>query len=198
MSYHKQSISLTDREIVGAILSRDTLVTREYLYGVCYPLFKSVFDKYYTDCDNCHEFIDEIYLFVMTPQRETGICRLAGFGFRCTLTMWLKIVSENYCRQIYFRRGQNNAISLDADDRKELCDVSLSEDLNKMDNDDLNIILEAMPNERYRSLLRLRYLDELTNEETAMRLGLSMANYYNTHRRAKDQFRACLGKEGLI
>ncbi len=37
--------SLTDREIVDAILQRDTRVTRLYLYEMYYPLFKARYDK---------------------------------------------------------------------------------------------------------------------------------------------------------
>ena len=44
--------------IVNAILLRDQKVTQQYLYVKCYPLFKSVYDNYYTDCQSCIEFIN--------------------------------------------------------------------------------------------------------------------------------------------
>lgn len=87
----------TDRKIVEAILRRDARVTREYLYRKCYPLFSAVYAKYYTDCESMVEFINEIYLYILVPHRLTGRCKLAGFGFRCSLTMWLKIVAEHFC-----------------------------------------------------------------------------------------------------
>ena len=48
--------SLSDREIVAALLARDRAITEAYFYRKCYPLFKSCFDKYYTDCETCLEF----------------------------------------------------------------------------------------------------------------------------------------------
>jgi len=36
----------SDQEIAQAILSRDTLMTKEYLYRKCYPLFKAIYDRY--------------------------------------------------------------------------------------------------------------------------------------------------------
>ena len=93
--------SLTDQEIVDAILRRDALITRLYLYEKCYPLFKACYDKYYTDCETCVEFINQIYLLIMTPRKSTGDSPLNKFGFRCTLTMWLKIIAENYCKQLF-------------------------------------------------------------------------------------------------
>ena len=53
--------SMSDREIVAALLRRDRVVTEAYFYRKCYPLFKSCFDGYYTDCESAMEFINEIY-----------------------------------------------------------------------------------------------------------------------------------------
>ena len=55
-----------------------------------------------------------------------------------------------------------------------------------------------MSNKRYREIIRLRYLEEKSNEETAQILAMSMDNYYNKNRLAKVQFRTILRKEGLI
>ncbi len=61
----------SDQEIAQAILSRDTLMTKEYLYRKCYPLFKAIYDRYYTDCENPIELINEIYVYILMPHRET-------------------------------------------------------------------------------------------------------------------------------
>jgi len=55
----------TDQEIVQAILRRDTFITKDYLYRKCYPLFKAIYDKYYTDCENPIELINEIYVYIL-------------------------------------------------------------------------------------------------------------------------------------
>ena len=44
----------------------------------------------------------------------------------------------------------------------------------------------------------LSKLEEKSNEETAEILGMSMDNYYNKHKLAKEQFAKILRKEGLI
>lgn len=193
-----RSETYTDRDIVRAILAKNSKITVEYLYGTCYPLFKSIFDRYYTDCENCREFINEIYMFIMTPGRKTGVSKLSAFTFRCTLTMWLKIVAENYCRQIYTRRGSVEENFLDIDDRNNSGLESLEAKIKSQDSDDLWKILNAMTNDRFRRLIIARYIDEKSNEETAELLGVTMANYYNMHRRAKDQFCFELKREGLL
>lgn len=188
----------TDQEIVEAILCRNAFITKEYLYKKCYPLFCAIYNKYYTDCVNPIELINEIYVYILTPQRDAGKCKLSAFGFRCTLTMWLKIITNHYCHQLFARKietSENNLIDSD----RNICDVfSFELDFNTLNMDDVKRILLMMPNERYRRLIKFRYLDEKSNEETAMLLALSMTNYYNVHLRAKAQFCTALRKEGLI
>ena len=190
--------SLTDQQIVAAILQRDAKITRLYLYEKCYPLFKACYDKYYTDCETCVEFINQIYLLIMTPRRSTGDAPLNKFGFRCTLAMWLKIISENYCKQL-FRAKMDFFDSLEVDsDRFAYNSESIAIDFSSINASDVKRILEMMPNTRYRVLIEQRYLEERTNEETAMILGMTMDNYYNKHKLAKAQFCNILRKEGLI
>lgn len=197
--FSENSVAPDDRLIVDALLRRDPDITKDFLYRRCYPLFKAVFDRYFTDCESVVELIGQIYLFIMAPRPSTGRSKLSQFSFRCSFTMWLKIVAENYCRQIFARQGDFSTQSLDDDDRKPLPDESLLEnDGFSPDAHDIRRVLDMMPNPRYRALIEARYLNELSNEDTAACLGLSMANYYNTHKRAKEQFCNCLRKEGLI
>lgn len=190
--------SLTDQEIVDAILRRDALITRLYLYEKCYPLFKACYDKYYTDCETCVEFINQIYLLIMTPRKSTGVSPLQTFTFRCTLTMWLKIIGENYCKQLFRKKVDlSDGVSTESD-RLNFQDESLELDFRSIYAGDVKRILDMMPNLRYRKLIELRYLKEKTNEETADILGMTMDNYYNKHKLAKAQFCNILRKEGLL
>lgn len=191
--------SLTDKEIVNAILERDTKVTRLYLYEKCYPLFKAICDKYYTDCENYIEFINEIYVIIMTSGKESECSPLSTFGFRCTLTSWLKIVAENYCRQIYKKKiciiQTDKYISSDSFKSN---DDSIEIDLSGINSSDLETILSQIQNERYRNIIKLRHIECRTHEETAGILNMTMANYYNKHKIAKEQFINALKEEGLL
>ncbi len=186
---------LTDQEIVSAILAKDATVTRLYLYELCYPLFKARYDKYYTDCASCIEFINAIYIYIMTPGPKTGKCYMETFGFSCRLMHWLKIVSENYCRQL-FQKKLEFSDSEEATDRNMGDSISL--DMKAVNTTDIRTVLALMPNKRYSSLIHYRYVEDRTNEETAKILGMSMDNYYNKHKLAKAQFVTILKKEGLI
>ena len=189
---------MTDREIAAAILSRDTAVTKEYLYRKCSPLFKSLFNIYYSDCDSWVELANEIYVYILLPHKVTGICKLAQFNFGCTLTQWLKVVTRNYCRQLFAKKIDIVGEVSDETDISNRIEHSLEIDVNQLDMADVTKILDLMPNQRYRTLIELRYIDHHNNEETAALMSMNMKNYYNKHKLAKAQFVATLRKEGVL
>lgn len=186
--------SLSDKDIVELILDRDPKVTRIYMYEKCFPLFKSRYDKYYTDCESCIEFINAIYVYLMIPREKDGRSYLSSFGFSCRLEYWLKIVAENYCRQLYKKK---KIITEIIDNTDRLGDISVTIDLDYLNKSDVELILNMMTNERYRDIIRYRYVKQMSNEETASLLGMTMDNYYNKHKLAKEQFTKILSKEGL-
>jgi len=188
--------SLTDKEVVKAILERDTKVTRLYLYEMYYPLFKARYDKYYTDCESCLEFINEIYVYIMTPRSKFSRCYLASFEFGCRFEHWLKIVVENYCHQLFKKKLVIVDNPEPVSDRKPIDTTTLN--IEGLNHADVNAMLNLMRNKRYRDLIRYRYVEEKTNEETAELLGMSMDNYYNKHKLAKEQFSNVLREEGLL
>ena len=189
---------LKDEDIVSAILRRDSEVTTYFLYKKCYPLFKSIYDRYYTDCASWNELATEIYVYIMMPGKKTGICKLAAFKFRCTLTEWLKIVAENFCHHLYVKKVDLVGEKSDDSDILNHIEHSLGLDLSSLNMLDLKSVIALMPNQRYRTLIEYRYVNGRSNEETAALMSMTMPNYYNKHKLAKAQFVAALRKEGLV
>lgn len=181
------------------------MVTRKYFYQQCYPLFKSIYDNYYTDCASCKEFIDEIYILVLSPSRKTGKCQMENFRGESTLTSWLKTACLFYCYKRFESKEKmpkhehlphSEIKDHDADsDRTSSIYGSIEIDFSNLNRQDALTIIRQMPNKRYRELIRLRYLELKTNEETAKELGMSMENYYNKHKLAKEQYERIFRKE---
>ena len=48
------------------------MVTRNTFTNNAIPCLESIYDNYYTDCANCKEFTDEIYIVVLAPSKATG------------------------------------------------------------------------------------------------------------------------------
>lgn len=195
-----------DLQIAKSLINRDERVTRDYYYKDCYPLFKSIYDNYYTDCKCCKEFMDEIYIVVLAPSKITGKCQMENFRGESTLRTWLKTACLYYCyirfklKPPIFEPLPRDPEKKDDDDdvfsdRKK--DESLSNpiDFSGMNRADVETLLSMMPNTRYRNIIRLLYLEQKTHKEVAEALGMSMANYYNKRILAEKQYMQVCRKE---
>lgn len=196
-----------DLEIASALIRKDEAVTISYFYQQCYPLFKSIYESYYTDCACCKEFMDEIYILVLSPSKTTGKCQLENFRGESTLTSWLKTVCLFYCykkfelkRRMPVYEQLPHSTEKDADndgqgDRSDLIYGSTEIDLSGMNRADVEALLSMMPNTRYRNIIRLLYLEQKSHKEVAEALGMSMANYYNKRILAEKQYMQVCRKE---
>ena len=194
-----------DLLIAKALINRDNAITRRYFYQQCYPLFKSIYENYYTDCTCCKEFIDEMYIIVLAPSKKTGKCQMENFKGESSLASWIKSACLFYCYGKYNRKGKlpiQDVItnSEDNDDgRDRLIDKTDSNeiDLTSINSHDVDEILSMMTSERYRNIIRLHYLEGKTNEEIAEILNMTMANFYNKKKLAIRQFKEKLNKGAL-
>lgn len=204
-SHSQPKIFTEDLLVRDALLRHDGRVTRIFFYQQCYPLFKSIYDNYYTDCSCVKEFIDEIYILALAPSKTTGKCQLENFRGESTLTSWLKTACLYYCYGKYEQKermpkhesltsfkGNGNE---DSTDRTDAIYGSNDIDFDNLNRHDALAILSLMPNNRYRNIITLRYLEQKTNEETAEALGMTMDNYYNKHKLAKEQYERIWRKE---
>lgn len=202
-----RKIYTEDLKIAQALIRREESVTRRYFYQQCYPLFKSIFDNYYTDCTSCKEFIDEIYIVVLAPSKITGKCQMENFRGESTLTSWIKTSCLYYCYAKYKLKEREPRYeplphSTDKDDsddifgdRKKEESLSNPIDFSGMNRSDVEALLNMMPNVRYRNIIRLLYLEQKTHKETAEALGMTMNNYYNKRILAEKQYRQVCRKE---
>ncbi len=186
-----KKIFTQDLQIAKSLINKDEMVTRKYFYQQCYPLFKSIYDNYYTDCANCKEFIDEIYIVVLAPSKSTGRCQMENFRGESTLTSWLKTACLFYCYKQFEQKERmpkheqiahvNMKDNEDDGDRADSVYGSIEIDFSNLNRQDALTIIKQMPNKRYSELIRLRYLELMTNEETASKLGMSMQYSVNSN-----------------
>lgn len=204
-SLSQPKIFTEDLLVRDALLRHDGKVTRVFFYQQCYPLFKTIYDNYYTDCACVKEFIDEIYVLALAPSKITGKCQLENFRGESTLISWLKTTCLYYCYNKYDLKErlpicepftvENDEKDDESTDRIDAIYGSNDIDFDNLNRQDALAILSLMPNKRYRSIITMRYLEQKTNEETAEALGMTMDNYYNKHKLAKEQYERVWRKE---
>lgn len=195
-----------DLQTAKFLIARDEVVTRRYYYEQCYPLFKSIYDNYYTDCKCCKEFMDEIYIVVIAPNKA-GHCQMENYRGESTLTSWLKTVCLYYCYHKFElkkrmplyeplpRSSEKDEKNEDGSDMIDPQGDSIDIDFSGMNRADVETLLGLMPNKRYSRLIRLLYLEQKTHKETAEALGMTMKNYYNKRILAEKQYKQICRKE---
>ncbi len=192
--------SLSDQQLVEAIINRDEYITVLYLYDYCYPLFKAYYMKFQDSIEavDCRDFINGFYIYLMTPGPITRASKLSTYSYESRFIYWLKIVLANYCVKLSKESEKRlNIIPLeDATVRSAELQESLSMDA--LNREDIEIVLRRMSNSRYRNLIRFRYVDGLSNRETAELLEMPLDNFYAKKRLAVQQFLSVLRKEQLL
>lgn len=186
-----------DRQVVSWLLDMIGWATNEFLYGKCYPIFKSLHVRFYTDCPDIIDFIHEIYIDIISPRKTSNICKLQTFDFRSTLYTWMGVLSSRYCYSKFKRQIYTESLN-DGDRKFDIMTSNNTKMEDIFDKEDVIKILGMITNDRYRQIIRLHYLEGKSNEETADLLNLSMDVYYNKHRLAKVRFITALKMEGLL
>lgn len=185
-----------DHQVVEWLLKRIDWATSEFLYGRCYPIFKSLHNRFYSDSPDFLDFVHNIYVDIIEPRKKSEKCKLQTFSYKSTLYTWMGVVSIRFCYAKY--KASIPLYYLEDGDRNSDIPISKPSINDMLDCEDLEKILDMMTNDRYRQIIRLHYVDGLSNEETAKKLDMELPNYYNKHRLAKVQFVQVLKKEGLL
>lgn len=170
---------MTDQEIVKALIGRDSRVTAQFFFKDCRPLMLSiihrVFDKQKVDYD---EMISELYIYLMANDAR----RLRQFKFESTLYQWLKTTAIRFCLRL---KADGKVID---DEIQEPLDNNRSRNTRSTEFSqakmDINALLRQMRNQRYAKVIRMLMIDDMTPDEVAKALSVTVDNLYNIKRRA--------------
>lgn len=169
---------MTDQEIVKGLIERDSKMTAQFFFNDCRPLMMSVihrvFDKQIVDYD---EIISELYIYLMANDAR----RLRQFMFKSTLYQWLKTTTIRFCLKLKTEGkviGDGDQEPLNNKSRHAVCRES-SQAVMDVDN-----LLRQMRNQRYAKVIRMLIIDDMTPDEVAKDLSVTVDNLYNIKRRA--------------
>lgn len=169
---------MTDQEIVTALIEHDPQVTARFFYKDCCPLFLSVirkvFDGRVVDYD---EIISELYILLM----EDDARRLRQFKFTSTLYQWFKVLCIRHCLRLKAADKVIGEESKEPFDHSDKNQESVKSSQAKMD---VEALLGKKRNQRYAKVLRMLMIDDMSPDEVAKELSVTIDNLYNIKRRA--------------
>ena len=169
---------MTDQDIVKALIGRNSRVTAQFFFKNCRPLvlsiIRKVFDKQIVDYD---EIISELYIHLM----ENDAHRLRQFKFESTLYQWLKTTAIRFCLRLKADGKVIDGESQEPLDNRNRHTGSTEFSQAKMD---IDALLRQMRNLRYAKVIRMLMIDDVTPDEVAKELSVTVDNLYNIKRRA--------------
>ena len=169
---------MTDKEIVQKLIDRDAVVTREFFFTSCRPLFLSIIRFVFSYKVDYDEFVNDFYLYLM----ENDAYRLRQFQGRSSIYQWMKIVAIRF---FILKRDE-----LIEDESKEglLDNVAKTESVDyekaTAAKIDIESLFRQMPNKRYVYVIRRLVLQEAEPMEVAKELMTNVDNLYNIKKRA--------------
>ena len=169
---------MTDQQIIEALIARDELVTEQFFFGSCRPLFLAVMRYVFSYDVDYDEFVNEFYLYLM----DNDAYRLRQFQGRSTIYQWMKVVAIRY-----FIAKRNCMI--DDESKDALLDSvvqtkTVDGEKKLMAKMDMEQLFSLMPNRRYVYVIRRLVLQEAEPKVVAQELNTSVENLYNIKKRA--------------
>lgn len=170
---------MTDHEIIHGLIVRDNLVTKEFFFVKCRPLFYSIIKKVFDYEVDYDEFVNELYVYLM----ENDAAKLRNFGYRSTVYQWLKVLATRFFIK---KRGEliENTTHEPPDDGKV---TAMAAENVQFTNRDLRRLFALMPNRRYAYVIERLVIDGREADQLAKEMNITTANLYNIKRRAMVQ-----------
>ncbi len=107
--------------------------------------------------------------------------RLRQFKFESTLYQWLKTTAIRFCLKL-----KTDGIVIDNESQEPLDNRSRNTGNTESSQAkmDINALLRQMRNQRYAKVIRMLMIDDMTPDEVAKELSVTVDNLYNIKRRA--------------
>lgn len=169
---------MSDQEIIQKLIDHDNPLTEEFFFKHCKPLFCSIINKIFDYPVNYDEFVNELYLHLMDNDAK----RLRTFNFESSLYGWLKSVAIHYFLD---KKNHDKVIDNDSDESPTIKKENdmISKPISEASMD-VELLLAAMPNQRYAHVIRKLVLEDMLPEDLADEMDITTANLYNIKKRA--------------
>lgn len=172
--------SLSDRELLEAVMNNDEDAIEYLLFYRCDKLFSFIIRRTFSSNVKKEELITEFYLFL----HKNGWEKLRRFKFLSSLDTWLSTVLVRF-----FDEKKKNVAT--TDDKAVLLDeniVEYEEDNAHLMHFELLDAINSIENARYKYVL-LSEWKGMKADEIARSMGVSIENVYTISKRAKAELK---------
>ncbi len=174
----------TDEQIVNGILDGERPVIEYFFYRECTPVFIYIVRNLFDCRVDINELISEFYLYLS----ENDWYKIRQFDYRSRLLTWIRVVAIRFAQK---KREEliGNPVAAALIEKGYNPNGKLDRKL------DIANALQKMWNPKYREVIDALDLREVHPRALAERMGVSVDNLYNIHRRARLQLALIMRKE---
>lgn len=179
----KELIQLSDREIVAGIIANNSRIIKYFFFEKCSRIFVYIINSVFDGKIQKEELLNELFIYLAKDDWK----KLREFNFNSSLMTWISIVATRF-----FVRKRDKLIENDSSESLLLDIKEKTLENLPIDNINLQMAIDILPNHRYRQVIQLIDLQDVPYKDVASLMEVSIANLYNIHRRAIAQLRLIL------
>ncbi len=170
---------MSDKELIKQLVSRNPVVTRQFFFRDCKPLFVSIIGKVFSYEVDYDEFVNELYLYLM----ENDGARLKQFEGRSSIYQWLKVVAVRYFVSKKSKMIENRSDGSLLEEAEQVASTGGDRSVARMD---ICRLFKYMTNKRQVYVIKRLVIDDAEPEKVAAELHVNVDNLYNIKKRAID------------
>lgn len=177
----------SDQEIVTAVIKNDRAVIKYLFCEKCSQLLSYIAYSVFDNRVDKRELISELFLYIA----NNDWYKLKQFDFRSSLMTWMSVVSIRF-----FQKKREELIEKESEETLlSRIRETYQPYFNKERTMDIENALNKMKNVRYKDVICELDLKDVKPEEYAERIGITVDNLYNLHRRAIMQLKSIMNRK---
>ena len=178
--------SYSDQDIVERLLLNENKVVEFFFFKKCGPLLGYIIKEIFHGQAQKEELVNELYIYLS----QNNWYKLRQFDYRSKLTTWVGVVATRF-----FIRKKDLLIDYAPTNVLNKKNASWDPFSKSIKRGDILRAIEQMENERYKMVILALDINERHPAKVADELGISLANLYNLHSRARAQLKSHMQKE---
>lgn len=180
-------MTISERDIINGLKSRDGKITHEFFFHKCRPLFNGIIKDYFNYSADYDELIACLYEYLM----EDDARRLDSFHGGDNgeaIYAWMRKIARNY-----FNDKKNREKVVGNTTNSPLIDENIPEssfsNTAKEAKMDIPVLLDQLRMKRDREIIFKTEIEEKSYDEISQEMGLSKQDLYRIHNRAMERLK---------
>lgn len=177
----------TDEQIINGIVNNDHSMIEYFFFKKCKSIFAYIIQSVFDYQIDENTLISELYIYLQANDWH----KIKQFDYRSKLTTWTSVVAVRF-----FQKKREMLIESDTSQTlKVQIDYGFNPNFGLERRIDIHEALSRMQNIRYRQVIEMLDLKEMSSDLLAEQMNITVDNLYNIHHRALLQLQMLMGKK---